>query len=101
MEYIKVQFITNKETTLTLVDEGDGIFASIEGATTINGVVTTKSFDVQPNTTGVQRVMSVLCDNGIETFKITILQEATSTGGVTFDSTQVTFDNTNLTFDNQ
>ena len=66
---------TNKETTLTLVDEGDGIFSSIEGTTTINSV-TTKSFDVQPNTTGVQRVMSVLCDNGIETFKIVILQES-------------------------
>ena len=91
---------TNKETTLTLVDEGDGIFASIVGATTINSV-TTKSFDVQPNTTGLPRVMSVLCDNGTETFKIAILQNASRTIGITFDNTQVTFDNTNLTFDNE
>ena len=32
----------NGETVLSLVDEGNGIFASIEGATTINGVVTKK-----------------------------------------------------------
>jgi hypothetical protein len=55
---------------------------------------------VQQNTTGLQRVMSVLCTKGTESFKITILQEGTSTGGVTFDSTELTFDNTNITFDN-
>ena len=91
---------TNKQTTLTLVDEGDGIFASIVGATTINSV-TTKNFDVQPNTTGLQRVMSILCDNGTETFKIAILQDGSSTGGTTFDTTEITFDNTNITFDNE
>ena len=36
--------------------------------------------------------MSVLCDNGTETFKITILQEATSTGSITFDNDNITFD---------
>ena len=65
----------NAETVLSLVDEGNGIFASIEGATTINGVVT-KNFNVQPNATGVQRVMSILCTKGTETFKIVILQES-------------------------
>jgi len=90
----------NAETVLSLVDEGDGIFASIEGATTINGVVT-KNFNVQPNATGEQRVMSILCTKGTETFKIVILQEGSTTGGVTFDNTNITFDNTNITFDNQ
>ena len=55
---------------------------------------------VQPNTTGLQRVMSVLCTSGAKSFKITILQEGTSTGGVSFDSTELTFDNINITFDN-
>ena len=89
---------TNKQTTLTLVDEGDGIFSSIEGATTINGI-TTKNFDVQGNGTGVQRVMSVLCDNGTETFKIVILQEGTGTDD--FDNTDLKWDNTNVTLDKQ
>ena len=52
---------------------------------------------VQPNTTGLQRVMSVLCTSGAKSFKITILQEAES---VDFSSTDITFDNNNLTFDN-
>jgi len=93
---------TNKQTTLTLVDEGNGIFASIDGATTINGI-TTKNFNVQENTTNQQRVMSVLCDNGTETFKIVILQEGDGEPieTFTFDSTVETFDNNNITFDNE
>ena len=91
----------NAETVLSLVDEGDGIFASIEGATTINGVVT-KNFNVQPNAIG-QRVMSILCTKGTETFKIVILQESNSAPlqRFTFDSDTETFDNNNITFDNQ
>ncbi len=89
---------TNKQTTLTLVDEGDGIFASIEGTTTINGIVT-KNFNVQGNGTGVQRQMSILCDNGTETFKIVILQEGTGTDD--FDNTDLKWDNTNVTLDKQ
>ncbi len=89
---------TNKQTTLTLVDEGNGIFASIEGATTINGIVT-KNFNVQGNGTGVQRQMSILCDNGTETFKIVILQEGTGTDD--FDNTDLKWDNTNVTLDKQ
>ncbi len=89
---------TNKQTTLTLVDEGNGIFASIEGATTINGIVT-KNFNVQGNGTGLQRQMSVLCDNGTETFKIVILQEGTGTDD--FDNTDLKWSNTNVTLDKQ
>jgi len=99
-EEIQSTIYNNGETVLSLVDEGDGIFASIEGATTINGVVT-KNFNVQPNATGLQRLMSVLCTKGLESFKITILQEGTSTGSITFDNNNITFDNTNITFDNQ
>ena len=62
---------TDKQTTLTLIDEGDGIFASIQGGNTFNSN-TTKTFDVQENTTFNQRTMSILCDNGIESFKIII-----------------------------
>ena len=97
---IQSTIFNNGETVLSLVDEGNGIFASIEGATTFNGV-TTKTFNVQENTTGTQRVMSILCTKGTESFKITILQEGTSTGSITFDNTQITFDNTNITFDNE
>ena len=66
-EQIQSTIYNNGETTLSLVDEGNGIFTSIVGATTFSGV-TTKTFIVQPNNTGAQRVMSILCDNGIETF---------------------------------
>lgn len=45
--------------------------------------------------------MSVLCDNGTETFKITILQNGSDVEVITFDSTTITFDNTNITFDNE
>ena len=45
--------------------------------------------------------MSILCDNGTETFKITIIQNGSQTGGITFDSTQITFDNNIITFDNE
>ena len=99
-EQIQSTIYNNGQTTLSLVDEGDGIFTSIVGATTFSGV-TTKNFNVQSNNTGLPRVMSILCDNGIETFKITILQNASRTIGITFDNTQVSFDNTNLTFDNE
>ena len=99
-EEIQSTIYNNGQTTLSLVDEGDGIFTSIVGATTFSGV-TTKTFIVQPNNTGAQRVMSILCDNGIETFKITILQNGSQTGGITFDSTQITFDNNIITFDNE
>lgn len=97
---IQSTIYNNVETVLSLVDEGDGIFASIEGATTFSGV-TTKTFNVQENTTGAQRVMSILCTKGNESFKITILQEGTSTGSITFDNNNITFDNTNITFDNE
>ncbi len=43
--------------------------------------------------------MSVLCDNGTETFKITILQNGLILETVTFDSTIITFDNNTITFD--
>ena len=64
-------------------------------------VLLLKTFIVQPNNTGLQRVMSILCDNGIETFKITILQDGTSTGSITFDNDNITFDNNIITFDNE
>ncbi len=85
-------------TTISLVDEGSGIFASIQGANSFKGT-TTKAFDVQENTGG-QRTMSVLCDNGTETFKIFIFQEGVEQSA-TFDNTNITFDNTDLTFDNE
>jgi hypothetical protein len=97
---IQSTIYNNGETVLSLVDEGDGIFASIVGATTFSGV-TTKTFNIQTNSTGLQRVMSILCTKGTESFKITILQEGTSTGSITFDNNNITFDNTNITFDNQ
>ena len=97
---IQSTIFNNGQTTLSLVDEGDGIFGSIVGANPFNGV-TTKTFEIQQNTTGLQRVMSVLCDNGTETFKITILQNGSDVEVITFDSTTITFDNTNITFDNE
>ena len=99
-EEIQSTIYNNGQTTLSLVDEGDGIFTSIVGDTTFSGV-TTKTFIVQPNNTGAQRVMSILCDNGIETFKITILQDTNVLSLVRFDSTTITFDNTTITFDNE
>ena len=99
-EEIQSTIYNNGQTTLSLVDEGDGIFTSIVGATTFSGV-TTKTFIVQPNNTGAQRVMSILCDNGTETFKITILQDTNALSLVRFDSTTITFDNTTITFDNE
>ena len=97
---IQSTIFNNGQTTLSLVDEGDGIFGSIVGANPFNGV-TTKTFEIQENTTTQQRVMSVLCDNGTETFKITILQNGSDVEVITFDSTTITFDNTNITFDNE
>ncbi len=97
-EEIQSTIFNNGQTTLSLVDEGDGIFTSIVGATTFSGV-TTKTFIVQPNTSTQDRVMSVLCDNGTETFKITILQNGMNLETVTFDSTTITFDNNTITFD--
>jgi hypothetical protein len=97
-EEIQSTIFNNGQTTLSLVDEGDGIFTSIVGATTFSGV-TTKTFIVQPNTSTQDRVMSVLCDNGTETFKITILQNGLILETVTFDSTIITFDNNTITFD--
>ena len=97
---IQSTIFNNDQTTLSLVDEGDGIFGSIVGANPFNGV-TTKTFEIQENTTTQQRVMSVLCDNGTETFKITILQNGSDVEVITFDSTTITFDNTNITFDNE
>ena len=89
---------TNKNTTLTLVDEGNGIFASIDGASTIN-TITTKNFIVEGNPGGNQRVMSILCDNGTETFKIVILQEGSGTDN--FDDVNLFWDSNEVTFDKQ
>ncbi len=86
----------NGLTVNSLIDEGDGIFASITTVTPFTGTKTL-GMNVQPNTTGSQRVMSVLCTSGAKSFKITILQDAES---VDFSSTDITFDNNNLTFDN-
>ena len=97
-EEIQSTIYNNGETVLSLVDEGDGIFASIEGATTINGIVT-KNFIVESNNTGLQRVMSILCTKGLESFKITVLQESTGTDD--FDNIDLKWDNTNVTLDKQ
>jgi len=86
----------NGLTVNSLIDEGNGIFASITTVTPFTGTKTL-GMNVQPNTTGSQRVMSVLCTSGTKSFKITILQDAES---VDFSSTDITFDNNNLTFDN-
>ena len=90
----------NGLTVNSLIDEGFGIFTSITTVTPFTGTKTL-GMTVQPNTTGLQRVMSVLCTSGAKSFKITILQEATSTGSITFDNNNLTFDNTNITFDNE
>ena len=64
----------NGLTVNSLIDEGFGIFASITTVTPFTGTKTL-GMTVQPNTTGLQRVMSVLCTSGAKSFKITILQE--------------------------
>ena len=100
-----ITIFNEAETQLTLTDEGDGIFASLDPTSQVNNknLNGTQTFEVyvEENLTGLQRVMSIDCvkPSTGENFIIAILQEGSATEE--FCSIDIKVDNINITFDKQ
>ena len=85
-------------TKVSAIDEGFGVFATLNTSPNITGISTFK-FSVDANNTGQERVVSFELENQEtkEIIKVFIEQEA---GSVTIDNNTITIDNNIITIDN-